>query len=391
MARQKLNEFTAKKLLSRKLNLPYAGVRVTNKNTGSLKELDGTKKYVVKVDEGIKKRFKKGLVKLDVFHKDIPKVLALLQKTGHKAFLIEEYFPHSDGDERYLALERRREGTVFLYSHKGGVNIEEYKDEVKEALYSETATGDVADALGTTVEFIEGVVAFFDETYSSFLEINPLLVEKGEVSFLDLAVEVDSAGEFFVEDSWVQLDIVSGDLVETTAEEQAVDLLSAKSQASFRLVVLNPNGGIFMLLSGGGASIVVADEVYNQKRGKELANYGEYSGNPNAEETYLYTKQIVSLLLKSKSKKKVLIIAGGVANFTDIRITFKGIIRALEEEKHNLKAQHIKVYVRRGGPYQEEGLAIMENYLEQEELLGEVHGPKLALTEVVTKALKEVS
>ena len=176
-----------------------------------------------------------------------------------------------------------------------------------------------------------------------------------------------------------------------TDEEKAVEELSDKSQASFRLAVLNPNGSIFMLLSGGGASIVLADEVYNQGKGKELANYGEYSGNPNAEETYLYTKQILRLLLSSQAKRKALIIAGGVANFTDIRVTFKGIIQALDEVKNELKAQGVKVFVRRGGPYQEEGLATMKTYLEKEDLLGTLAGPEMMLTDVVSQGLKEVT
>ena len=145
-----------------------------------------------------------------------------------------------------------------------------------------------------------------------------------------------------------------------------------------------------MLLSGGGASIVLADEVYNQGYGKELANYGEYSGNPNAEETYLYTKAVLRLLLHSKAKKKVLIIAGGVANFTDVRITFKGLIKALEEVKESLQKKHVTVFVRRGGPYQKEGLTMMKDFLEQAGLLGIVEGPELILTDVVEKALKSI-
>ena len=166
--------------------------------------------------------------------------------------------------------------------------------------------------------------------------------------------------------------------------------LAAKSQAAFSLEVLNPHGSIFMMLSGGGASIVLADEVAGQGYGKELANYGEYSGNPNAEETYLYARNILSLLLKSKAKKKVLIIAGGVANFTDVRITFKGLIKALDEEKLQLKEQQIKIFVRRGGPFQEEGLAMMSSFLEKEGIFGVVQGPELVLTDIVSQALKSI-
>jgi succinyl-CoA synthetase beta subunit len=225
-----------------------------------------------------------------------------------------------------------------------------------------------------------------DRLHISFLEINPLVVSNNDLTFLDMAIEVDDAGEFFVEKAWVSEDFVV-EAGSKTKEEEAIEELSSKSQASFRLVVLNPNGSIFMLLSGGGASIVLADEVYNVGQGKELANYGEYSGNPNAEETYLYTKEILSLLLSSSASNKKLIIAGGVANFTDIRITFKGVIKAIADVKTMLSEQGVKVFVRRGGPFEKEGLQMIEDFLKKENLYGFVTGPNLPLTEIVEKAI----
>jgi succinyl-CoA synthetase beta subunit len=154
--------------------------------------------------------------------------------------------------------------------------------------------------------------------------------------------------------------------------------------------LLNPDGAFFLLLSGGGASIVVADEVNNQGHGQLLANYGEYSGNPNAEETYLYTKQVLSLMLKSKAPRKVLIIGGGVANFTDISKTFKGVIQALSEVKVQMRKQNIKVFVRRGGPNEADGLAQMEKFLLREDLHGRVAGPELTMSKIVPLAAETV-
>jgi ATP citrate (pro-S)-lyase len=151
--------------------------------------------------------------------------------------------------------------------------------------------------------------------------------------------------------------------------------------------VLNEQGAVFLLLSGGGASVVLADEVHNHGQGAQLANYGEYSGNPNAEETYLYTRQLIKLLLASPAPRKVLVIGGGVANFTDVRLTFRGVIRALDEAKEELAKQGVRVFVRRGGPFEREGLAAMRRFLDGAGLLGGVAGPELPLAEVVTQAL----
>lgn len=388
MARQKLSEYKAKSLLFSALGIPYGGVPLSSDNL-STSRLDQEKRYVVKVDQGIKKRFKNGLVKLDVTPSEIEEILKEYKNQGFTQYLIEEYVVHPSGKERFLSIERVREGMQIIYSTHGGVDIESHKEVMKEFIYPEKDLETVAGSCDIPQDFLNSLILFMNENHISFLEINPFLISNGNLHILDLAIEVDSTGSFFVENRWTPQDFVSVSV--KTSEEKAVETLSENSQAAFSLSVLNPNGSLFMLLSGGGASVVLADEVHNKGFGHELANYGEYSGNPNAEETYLYTQQILSLLLKSKSSRKVLIIAGGVANFTDIRVTFKGIIKALEEKKEELKHQKVKVFVRRGGPYQTEGLKAMKEYLEKEGLIGAVAGPEMILSEIIKYSLQEVN
>src|SRR5690606_25280622 len=129
-------------------------------------------------------------------------------------------------------------------------------------------------------------------------------------------------------------------------EEEAIEELKETTPAALSFQILNPNGSIFVLLTGGGASLVTADEIYQSGKGSELANYGEYSGRPTEEETNLYVRQVLQALLKSESSKKSVIVSGGVANFTDVRMTFKGIIRAREEVSSDLQSQNVKVCVR---------------------------------------------
>lgn len=98
---------------------------------------------------------------------------------------------------------------------------------------------------------------------------------------------------------------------------------------------------------------------------------------------------IVDLITRGKPnpKGKILIIGGGIANFTNVAATFKGIIRALKEYKNPLIAHSVKIFVRRGGPNYQEGLKAMR-------LLGEslgvpirVFGPDTHITEIVPLAL----
>ena len=108
------------------------------------------------------------------------------------------------------------------------------------------------------------------------------------------------------------------------------------------------------------------------------ANYGEYSGAPSEEETYLYTRTILGLLTRHTERKgRALIVGGGIANFTDIAKTFgvcqfcywfkmhaksfQGIVKALKEFKRELQTVNTRIYVRRAGPNYKQGLEKMRS------------------------------
>ncbi|KAG6839589.1 hypothetical protein C0991_001172, partial [Blastosporella zonata] len=174
-----------------------------------------------------------------------------------------------------------------------------------------------------------------------------------------------------------------------TKEEAYIQKLDASTGASLKLTVLNPEGRVWTMVAGGGASVVYSDAIAAHGFADELANYGEYSGAPTEGQTYEYAKTIVDLVTRGtpNPKGKILIIGGGIANFTNVAATFKGIIRALKEFKSQLIAHDVKIFVRRGGPNYQEGLKAMR-------LLGEslgvpirVFGPDTHITEIVPLAL----
>lgn len=84
---------------------------------------------------------------------------------------------------------------------------------------------------------------------------------------------------------------------------------------------------------------------------------------------------------------KILIIGGGIANFTNVAATFKGIIRALKEFKAPLINHKVKIYVRRGGPNYQEGLKAMRLLGESLGVPIKVFGPETHITEIVPLAL----
>jgi succinyl-CoA synthetase beta subunit len=387
MSRKKLSEFRAKSLLYDSLGQAYEGWQLDGhgKDWRAVVEgLDGDKRYVVKVDQAEKGRFKKGLVKLNRDKKAVMKDAKELFAAGYRYLLVEIYREHDAADEWYLSIERLRNGKQLSFSKLGGVDVEDHAKD----MIVETYNGRQASKIAVPAKSLKALITAFDDNYFGFLEINPLIVKGNQLTLLDAAAEADSEATFF-ETGWNEADLRQPKSRELTPEELAVQELADKSQASFSLEVINPNGSIFLLLSGGGASVVVADEVFNLGFGEQLANYGEYSGNPNFEETRLYTEQIASLLLKSQAPHKVLIIGGGVANFTDVRTTFKGVIAALQVHEDQLIRQSVKVFVRRGGPHEKEGLAAMKHYLEQVGMAGYIAGPELLLSDIVGLAAKD--
>jgi ATP citrate (pro-S)-lyase len=84
---------------------------------------------------------------------------------------------------------------------------------------------------------------------------------------------------------------------------------------------------------------------------------------------------------------KILIIGGGIANFTNVAVTFKGLIRALQEFKQPLIVHKVKIFVRRGGPNYQEGLRAIRQLGDDIGVEISVFGPETHITEIVPLAL----
>lgn len=374
MARVKLSEFRAKSLL-----VPgYGGIGINLKTLrDDLAKLDGSTDYIVKIDQGIKKRGKQGLIRLNVGKQAAKKAIEELAKKGFNRFIAEPMFKHDESEERYVSFERTRGGMLIHFSEHGGVNVEDDPESVR-------AYGEKDVPLPR--DFVRHITEIMDSEHLAFVEINPLVVRGEDCILLDAAVLADSAGEY--QASWTDDDVV--EVSEPTGAEAAIAEMNDNSPAAFSFRVLNPDGAIWLLLSGGGASITIADEAANRGKANMIGNYGEYSGGPTQEETYLYTAEVLKQAFASPAPRKAIVIAGGVANFTDVKKTFGGVIQALKERLGDLQKHGVKVFVRRGGPNETEGLAMMRRFLGDNNLLGSVHGSDIVLTDVINEALEYV-
>lgn len=391
MSRRKLAEYYSKIIVNTALGIQYTGWRVDYETFKSdVAKVTNKGTFVIKVDQAVKGRFKKGLVALDVGRTDIDARIEKMHKKGFDHFLVEPHLKHEDSEERYLSLLRTKQGIEMNISSMGGVDIEGNHDTLESLVVSESTDWKViAKKTGWDEENLKRLTKIFDDNHFTFLEINPYILSASGPLLLDLAVEVDDAAST-LSNTWTLSDLRTPPR-KLTKEEQAVAALGDSSPASFSFQIINPDGSIFVLLSGGGASVTVCDEIYSAGHGNALANYGEYSGNPTTEETYIYTSAVLQALLRSKARKKTLFIGGAVANFTDIAKTFAGITKAIDEYGKRLQDQGVRVVVRRGGPNQEMGLRNMREVLDKYGLTADVYDQSTSIDTAVKRLIKEAA
>ncbi len=326
---------------------------------------------------------------------------------GHlRRFIIEPFLPHKDEQEYYISFRTENDDDVMAISASGGVDIEENWDTVTEVLIPVTSDEEEAkhlilsqipdqiDAKDVVGKLAVGLYKLFRELHFVYLELNPFIVEGTTIHLLDMVAKLDDTAGYLMHEQWQGIEFPSGFGQDTlTKEEQFITSLDEKSGASLKLTILNPKGVVWTLVAGGGASVVFADTIADTWGPEELANYGEYSGNPNKEETYYYTKTVLDLMTRekdAKGRKKVLLIGGAIANFTDVAKTFDGIIQALDEYADKLREVGTLLYVRRGGPNYEIGLKNIKTAGKRLKLNIDVYGPETHITDIVSIAMEDM-
>ncbi|MDO8511235.1 MAG: ATP citrate lyase citrate-binding domain-containing protein [Nanoarchaeota archaeon] len=395
MARVKIREFDAKKLLLENLKQEYRGILVDSST--DLNDLPQRypwlleERLVIKPDQLFGKRGKLGLVLLDATLEQVKEYLQqnlnkefTIGKTTDKLthFLIEPYVEHEK--EYYLSITSERDYDAIHFSEEGGINVEENWDKVTriEVPPLEEPNLEKIDTPEKIKGFIKEIFGLYRKNHFCYLEFNPFTIDRNNnIVLIDIVTQVDSCG--------ITLPFPKPFGRRSYPEEEHIAALDQESGASLKLTVLNPHGRIWNILSGGGASIIYLDTIANLGKQEEIANYGEYSGNPTTEETYQYTKTILSLMTKENNPNgKVLIIGGAIANFTDIEKTFIGIIKALQEYKNKLQEGKISIFVRRGGPNHQKGLKLMEQTGKELGVPIVINGPDIPMVNIVKKALE---
>eukprot|EP00297_Palpitomonas_bilix_P001311 CAMPEP_0113916136 /NCGR_PEP_ID=MMETSP0780_2-20120614/31815_1 /TAXON_ID=652834 /ORGANISM="Palpitomonas bilix" /LENGTH=1105 /DNA_ID=CAMNT_0000915173 /DNA_START=62 /DNA_END=3377 /DNA_ORIENTATION=- /assembly_acc=CAM_ASM_000599 len=419
------------------------------------------------------------------------KDITIQQVTGElNNFIVEPFLPHEQKDEYYVCIQSIKEGDEILFYHEGGVDVGDVDAKAKRMTVSMRGDDFDCSASGPHASLLEGVPAERKEAVSTYLnalfegfrklhftylEINPLVVTGSgsdiKVTAVDMAAKIDEVADFLAGKTWHRaapgFDFPPAFGRAAAPEEEFIAELDSKTGASLKLTILNPNGRVWTMVAGGGASVVYADTIADYGFGHELGNYGEYSGDPSENFTYEYAKTVLKLLLRAEPQGeapfegkvliigvpcldhgggggasvvyadtiadygfghelgnygeysgdpsenftyeyaktvlklllraepqgeapfegKVLIIGGGIANFTNVAETFKGIARALTEKCNELIAQKVRIFIRRGGPNYQEGLKNLRNLGERLNLPLQAFGPETHITAVVPLAL----
>ncbi|KAF2094479.1 ATP-citrate synthase (ATP-citrate (pro-S-)-lyase) [Rhizodiscina lignyota] len=401
-------------------------------------------KFVAKPDQLIKRRGKSGLLALNKTWAEARQWIAeragKLQRVetvdGYlRNFLVEPFVPHPQGTEYYININSVREGDWILFTHEGGVDVGDVDAKAEKLLIPVDLTeypsnAEIAATLlkkvpkgvhNVLVDFISRLYAVYVDSQFTYLEINPLVVipnkdaTSAEVHFLDLAAKLDQTAEFECGVKWAiarsatalglpvitskdtKVSIDAGPPMEFPApfgremskEEAYIAEMDAKTGASLKLTILNSTGRVWTLVAGGGASVVYADAIASAGFAGELANYGEYSGAPTETQTFHYAKTVLDLMLRAPQhpEGKVLFIGGGIANFTNVASTFKGVIRALREVAPLLNEHKVQIWVRRAGPNYQEGLKNIKAVGQELELNMHVYGPEMHVSGIVPLAL----
>jgi len=366
------------------------------KKLGDANEWLKQSKLVVKAHEAMGSRFKLGLVKVDL---DLQGAQAAAKEMlGRQVgsitvsqVIVSEMVPHKD--EYYAAVKSTRDGAEILVANCGGIEVESNWERVKKLSLevgdqpSQQALEKLAKEAGFSGEVARKMAAFagklfacFDSEDAQYLEVNPVVARQsdGELIALDAVTLLDGDAKFRHSDWNFPFAAEFGRSY--TKNEMEVMAVDSKIKGSVKFIEI-PGGDTAMLPAGGGASVYYSDAVV--ARGGKLANYAEYSGDPPDWAVEVLTEKVCSL-----PGIKNIIVGGAIANFTDVKKTFGGIIAGFRKSKADGKLKGVKIWVRRGGPREKEGLEAMKA-LREEGFDIHVHDRHTPLTDIVDMALQK--
>ena len=363
MAQVWIREYDAKRMFFESIGKKYKGVQIDS--IKDVKKLDKDKQYVLKPDMLFWGRGKLGLVAVDFDKKESEKWLE--DKLGAEqsvwwidgtldVFLAEELAPHTK--EYYVSFQAGRDADTMHFSETGWVDIEANWDSVKSLdipTMEELTEAQIKDTFDIAhkdiIELLMNLWRYYKDYGYVYLEVNPFCFhqETGDIVLLDMVAKLDDMEVFRQKWNWTDLTIPNTYGFKENKREAYIRNLDEQTGACLKFKILNPDGMIWTLFAGWGASLAMSDTLGSLGYAQEIWTYTDLSGNPGRENIKEYTRTLIDQMLDNKKKWKYFIIAWVIANFTNIKTTFAGIIDVLEEKADEINKQETTILVRRWG------------------------------------------
>lgn len=315
--------------------------------------------------------------------------------TGEKVRFIQLSEKVEIDREYYISItyDTVKRSPFILFSTSGGMDIEEVSKSDPDSITRidfDVLTGPskkITAVLPIAHDFVLRLWDAFARYDCRLIEINPLaqvnqgptLMKVGPLVAVDAKVILDDAGLARHKDlSVLPKGAISA--IPSAREFSAKQIDSEDYRGSAGSTFIEFDGDIAILASGGGASLLVMDSVV--AAGGVPANYTEYSGNPPS----LKVEKLTKITLSREGLCGCLV-AGAVANFTDIYETLSGFARGLTQVKPK---PDYPIVIRRGGPKQKEAYAYLSKFAKKEGFDIHLFGPETPIS-VACREMVELS
>jgi succinyl-CoA synthetase beta subunit len=336
-----------------------------------LSETTGTDKWVVKAQIHAGGRGKGGGVKVaktleEVRHfaGNILGMNLVTPQTGEKGKLVRKvyieqniYYPGpSEPSEIYMSilLNRQIGRTIFMYSPRGGMDIEKVAEETPELIFTEEISPDTGlqpfqarkiafnlglkdEAYKSMIRFVFGIYKAYEQSDASLLEINPVFkTSDHKILAADAKVVIDNNALFRHPEIAAMRDFDEEDPIEVEASRDDLNYVKL-------------NGNVGCMVNGAGLAMATMDII--KLSGGDPANFLDVGGSANAKRV----EQGFRIIMKDPAVKAILVnIFGGIVRCDRVA---QGVVDAY----HNIGKIDLPIIVRLQGTNAEEGKKIIDD------------------------------
>ncbi len=329
-----LHEYQAKKLIGAfRVKVPFGMIAFSPKEAvgaaRQVAEVTGCDKFAVKAQIHAGGRGKGGGVKIATSLEEVEQfagqILGMMLKTPQtppegkrvgKVYIEQNiYYRGNEKPEEFyisLLLNRKTSKVIFMYSPRGGMDIEQVAEETPELIFTEEVnplTGvipfqarRIAFNLGLKDTAHENMVSMvmalynaYHGTDASLLEINPMFkAADGEVYAADAKMVIDNSSLFRHPDIVPLRDLAEEDPVEVEADKHHLNYVKL-------------DGNVGCMVNGAGLAMATMDII--KQSAASPANFLDVGGSADAQRV----EQALRIILRDKNIKAILVnIFGGI-------------------------------------------------------------------------------